>query len=69
LSLQGVASHSLLNHDRVGLDCVGGHVRAPTKLCESRVYDDGGAGGLPHARGPRIPRSGAMICHGMHGSL
>jgi hypothetical protein len=43
LSLLGVTSPSLLNHGRVGLDRVEGHVRAPVKPYESRVHDSGGA--------------------------
>jgi hypothetical protein len=64
LSLQGAASPSLLNHGRVGLDHVGGHT-APAKSCESGLYDDDGARGLPHPRGSRIPHSGmgyVMAC-------
>jgi hypothetical protein len=38
-----VASPSLLNHGKVGLDRAGGHAREPAKPCESGVYDGGGA--------------------------
>jgi hypothetical protein len=55
LSLQGVASPSLLNHGRVGLDLIEGHTSAPTKPRESRVYDDGEARGLLHDLGSYIP--------------
>jgi hypothetical protein len=71
LSLLGVASPSLLIHGGVGLDCVGGHARAPTKPCESGVYDDGGACDLSCTRGSRAPppHSGEGIRCAMHGIL
>jgi hypothetical protein len=34
LSLLGVSSPSLLIYGGVGLDCIEGHARAPTKPCE-----------------------------------
>jgi hypothetical protein len=69
LSLLGVASPSLLIHGRVGLDHVGGHARAPTKLGESAVYDGSGACDLPRDRGSCIPSSGGGIRHGVHNVL
>jgi hypothetical protein len=57
LSLQGVASPSLLNHGRVGLVHIRRHARASAKPCESRVYDGGRACDLLHARGSHIPYS------------
>jgi hypothetical protein len=69
LSLQGVASPSLLNHGRVGLDRVEGHARAPTKSHESEVYDGSGAHGLSRAQGSHIPHSGRGINRGMHDVL
>jgi hypothetical protein len=69
LSLHGVASPSLLNHGRVGLHCVKGHTRAPTKPHESEVCDGGRAHDLPRARGSLIPCSGGGIRRGMHNVL
>jgi hypothetical protein len=39
----GVGLDHVLPCGRVGLDHVRGHARAPTKPCESRVYDNCGA--------------------------
>jgi hypothetical protein len=39
LSLRGVISIFLLSHGRVGLACVRGYARKPTKHCESWIYD------------------------------
>jgi hypothetical protein len=69
LSLQGVASPSLLNHGRAGLDCIEGHSRAPTKTHESGVYDSGGAHDFPRAQGSHIPRSGGGMRRDMHDVL
>jgi hypothetical protein len=46
LSLQGVASPSLLNYGGARLDPIGGHAGAPTRPHESGVHDGGGACGL-----------------------
>jgi hypothetical protein len=66
LSSQGVASPSLPNYGGVGLDHVGGHARAPTKSREPEVHDGGGARGMPHARGLRIPYASGRIHCDMH---
>jgi hypothetical protein len=55
LILQGAASPSLRNYGGVGLDHVGGHVRAPAKPRESGVHDGGRAHDQPCKGGPRIP--------------
>jgi hypothetical protein len=65
LSLLGVAFSSFLIHGGVGLNCVGGHTRAPAKPGESGVYDGGGACDMLRARGSCIPRSGGGIHHGV----
>jgi hypothetical protein len=57
LSLQCVASPSLLNHGRVGLVHIRDHARAPAKPHESGVYDSDRARNLPRSRGSRIPCS------------
>jgi hypothetical protein len=41
LSLRGVVSLSLMFHHGVELAHIRGHARAPTKPCESGVYDHG----------------------------
>jgi hypothetical protein len=69
LSLQSVASPSLLNYGGVGLDYIRGHARAHAKPRESGVYDGGGARGLSLARGSCIPRSGGGIRCGMRDIL
>jgi hypothetical protein len=69
MSLLGIASPSLLNHGGVGLDHIGGHARAPTKPCESGVYDGGRARDLPRAQGSRIPCVSGGICRGLRGVL
>jgi hypothetical protein len=69
LSLHGIASLSLPNYGRAGLDPVQGLVRAPTKPCELGVHDGIGAHDLPHARGPHIPCASAGIHGGMHDIL
>jgi hypothetical protein len=58
LSLQGVASPSLLSHGGEGLDHVGGHTRASAKPHESRVHDDDRAHDLRRARESCIPCAG-----------
>jgi hypothetical protein len=69
LSLQGVASPSLLIHGGVGLDRINGHATTPTKPYESGIYDGGGAHVLLCAPGSRMPHSGGGIRHGMRGVL
>jgi hypothetical protein len=69
LSLQGVASPSLLSHGGVRLDPVQGHIRALMKPCDSGVYDGSGARDLLHAQGSRIPSTGRGIRRGKHGVL
>jgi hypothetical protein len=51
LSLQGVASPSLLIHGGAGLHLVRGHPRAPAKPHELGLHDGGRAHGLSCARG------------------
>jgi hypothetical protein len=65
LSLHGIASLSLPNYGRVGLDPIRGLTRAPTKPCELGVHDGSGAHDLVHARGSRIPY--AIV--GIHGGM
>jgi hypothetical protein len=55
LSLLSVAFPSLLIYGGVGLDHIGGHTRAPTKPCESGVYDSGGACDLRLSEDPASP--------------
>jgi hypothetical protein len=69
LSLRGVISPSLLIHAGVGLDHVGGHLRAPAKCCELGVYDSNGVGYLSCVRGSYASCSSGGIRHGVRGIL
>jgi hypothetical protein len=69
LSLQGVVSLSLMFHGRVGLDRIGGHIRAPKKPCESGVYDSGGGSYLSCARRSHVPYSSEEIHCGVRDVL
>jgi hypothetical protein len=59
--LESVASPSLLSHGETRLDPFHGHAGALVGPREPRVHDGGRAHDLPHARGPRVPRSGGGI--------
>jgi hypothetical protein len=69
LILRGVISLSLPIHGGFGLDRVGGHTRAPTKPCESGVYDSGGVGYLSYVRESYVPCSSGGIRRGVCGAL
>jgi hypothetical protein len=69
LSLLAVTFTSLLIHGGVGLVHVGGHIRAPAKPYESRVYGGVGACDLLCGHGSRIPYLGRGIRCGMRGIL
>jgi hypothetical protein len=69
LSLQGVASLSLMFHGGVRLARVGGHVRAPTKSHKVGLYNSGGVSYLWCARGPCVSSADRGIRRCMHGIL
>jgi hypothetical protein len=59
----------LLFHGRVVLAYTGDHARAPTKSCESGMYDSSGASYLSCSYGSCVPCSGRGIRRGMLGVL
>jgi hypothetical protein len=60
--LGSVASPSLSSHGRRRLDSFQGHTGSPANSHEPKVYDGDGACGLPHARGPCVPRTRGRVC-------
>jgi hypothetical protein len=66
---KSVASPSLSNYGRAGLDPFRGRTGAPVGPHEPGIHDGGGAHNLSCARGPRIPCADGGIRGGFHSVL